>query len=179
MGKYLLSYGSRRFAALTLSVLCLLFGVNVTQAATTDSSANATPPDTVGMESFADVAALGQEIAIAQRKIQAMTLKNSLDALEAQQNMGNFSLKVIRVEGFGNNLYAILTDDSGAVYQVGPGDLINKQYRVTSLRPYSVGVVDVNTNRFSVVPFEMGTSMESTSATVSPPAVASANMKTA
>jgi hypothetical protein len=167
MRKYGLGFGSQRFYVLTLSVTCLLFGVSAAHVASaqvassslvaTNSNTSTNPtPEASSMESFADVAALGQEIALAQRKIQAMTLKNNLDALQAQQNMGNFSLKVIRVEGLGDSLYAILTDDSGAIYQVAPGDLVNKQYRVTSLRPYSVGVVDVNTQKFSIVPFQTG-----------------------
>ena len=169
MHKYLLGFSSQRFNVLTLSVLCLLLSMSITPI-TSAQTASSTPtasveanntsvnasPDAVSMESFADVAALGQEIALAQRKIQAMTLKNSLDALQAQQNMGDFSLKVVRVEGFGNNLYAILSDDSGAIYQVGPGDLVNKQYRVTLLRPYSVGIVDITTQKFYIVPFQVG-----------------------
>ncbi|MBP9726641.1 MAG: hypothetical protein KBD83_04175 [Gammaproteobacteria bacterium] len=107
-------------------------------------------------DNFADIAVLGEQIAIAQRKIQAMTLKNSLQALQAQQSTGTFPFKVLRVEGFGNTLYAVLTDDAGIVYQVGPGDLVAKQYRVSLIRPYSVGVVDINTQKSYAVPFVIG-----------------------
>ncbi len=152
----------------TLLNVCLLCGVGIisivhaqqtaapVKAPVTSTTANSiNTPDAVDVDSFASVAALGEEIAIAQRKIQAMTLKHSLDALQAQQD-GGASLKVIRVEGFGDTLYAVLTDDTGAIYQVGPGDIINKQYRVTSLRPYSVGLVDIKTNKFYVIPFQTG-----------------------
>lgn len=138
----------------------LAFTSEVVQAQTSPSSedqalVSASPaPPRAG--SFADIATLGEEIAIAQRKIQAMTLRNSLDALEAQQTMGGFSFKVVRVEGFNNTLYAILTDDTGVVYQVGPGDLLGNQYRVSLLRPYSVKVMDINTRKNYPVPFVVG-----------------------
>lgn len=107
-------------------------------------------------DSFADIAKLGEEIAIAQRKMQAMTLQNSLATLEAQQTMGNFNFKVLRVEGFNDILYAVLVDDKGVVYQVGPGDLVANQYRVSLIRPYSVGVFDINTRKTYAVPFVIG-----------------------
>lgn len=132
--------------------------VNAQSAPATSVGNTQTTPGALNADSFADVAALGQEIALAQRKIQAMTLKNNLDALQAQQEAGHFSLKVIKVEGFNNSLYAILTDDTGAMYQVGPGDIINKQYRVSLLRAYSVGVTDVETQKFYIVPFSIGVS---------------------
>ena len=136
------------FSLLLSSVL--LFGV-VTLHAQTVSSSNSASAD-----SFADIATLGEEIAIAQRKIQAMTLRNSLEALEAQQNMGTFPYKVLRVEGFDDSLYAVLSDDTGIVYQVGPGDLVGNQYRVSLIRPYSVGVTDINTRQTYAVPFVIG-----------------------
>lgn len=146
----------------------LLWGVSGEGMAQTQTMTQATNTTTSGEEkgavsaesghtdSFADIAVLGEQIAIAQRKIQAMTLKNSLEALQAQQSMGTFPFKVLRVEGFGNTLYAVLTDDAGIVYQVGPGDLVGKQYRVSLIRPYSVGVVDINTQKAYAVPFVIG-----------------------
>lgn len=116
----------------------------------------AVSPNSASTDSFADIATLGEEIAIAQRKIQAMTLRNSLEALEAQQNMGTFPYKVLRVEGFNDSLYAVLSDDTGIVYQVGPGDIVGNQYRVSLIRPYSVGVTDINTRQTYAVPFVIG-----------------------
>lgn len=138
----------RKYLSLFLGVVLLLnAGAIIAQtAAPTDNSA----------DSFADIASLGQEIAIAQRKIQAMTLKNSLDALQAQQATGNFSFKVLRVEGFNQTLYAVLVDDAGVVYQVGPGDLIANQYRVSMIRPYAVSVFDVTARKTYAVPFVVG-----------------------
>ncbi len=118
--------------------------------------AQAAAPTDEKADSFADIAKLGEEIAIAQRQMQAMTLKNSLDALQAQQTMGNFNFKVLSVQGFNNILYAVLTDDKGVVYQVGPGDLVANQYRVSLIRPYSVGVFDINTRKTYAVPFVIG-----------------------
>lgn len=109
-----------------------------------------------GSESFADIAVLSQQIAISQRKIQAMELKNSLATLEAQQLTGTFPFKVVRIEGFGDTLYAVLSDDAGVLYQVGPGDLIASQYRVSLIRPSSVGVYDINAHRAYAVPFVLG-----------------------
>ena len=121
---------------------------------------NATPASAgtnANSDSFADIATLGEEIAIAQRKIQAMTLKNSLDALEAQQATGAVPpYKVLRVEGFNDTLYAVLSDDLGTIFQVGPGDAVGNQYRVSLIRPYSVGIVDINTRKTYAVPFVVG-----------------------
>ncbi len=117
---------------------------------------NTAPVSANNTDSFADIATLGEEIAIAKRKMEAMTLKNSLEALEAQQNMGTFPYKVLRVEGFNDTLYAVLSDDSGIVYQVGPGDLVGNQYRVSLIRPTSVGVFDINTRKTYAVPFVIG-----------------------
>ncbi|MCD8499968.1 MAG: hypothetical protein LRY43_02555 [Gammaproteobacteria bacterium] len=93
---------------------------------------------------------------MAQRKIEALTLQNNLAALTAEQEGNHFSLRVVRVEGFGDTLYAIVTDSNGAFYQVGPGEFINKQYRVSLLKPYSVGVIDINTDKFYLLPFVRG-----------------------
>ncbi len=112
--------------------------------------------DNASEDSFGDIARLGQQISLAQRKMQALTLQNSLDALEAQRTMGNFNFKVLRVEGFNNTLYAVLTDDKGVVYQVGPGDIVANQYRVSLIRPYSVGMTDINTRQTYSVPFVVG-----------------------
>ena len=136
---------------LACSVLLLSVEVVHAQATLPAPASNSNNAD-----SFANIATLGEEIAVAQRKIQAMTLKNSLDALEAQQSMGTFAYKVLRVEGFNDTLYAVLTDDSGVIYQVGPGDIIGNQYRVSLIRPYSVGVFDINTRKTYAVPFVMG-----------------------
>lgn len=109
-----------------------------------------------GSESYADIAVLSQQIALSQRKIQAMELKNNLAALEAQQTTGTLPFKVVRVEGFGDTLYAILSDDTGVYYQVGPGDLVANQYRVSLLRPSAVGLYDMNAHRGYAVPFVLG-----------------------
>lgn len=127
----------------------VLFGAAHVEAQ--DAAASGTNAD-----SFGDIAALGQQISLAQRKIQAMELKDNLEKLEAQQTKGYFPYKVLRVEGFGETLYAILSDDAGILYQVGPGDLIANQYRITLLRPSSVGVVDVNSRKPFAVPFVVG-----------------------
>ncbi len=125
-------------------------------AAVGGEARNAVSAESSNTDSFADIAVLGEQIAIAQRKIQAMTLKNSLEALQAQQSAGTFPFKVLRVEGFGDTLYAVLTDDAGVVYQAGPGDLVGKQYRISLIRPYSVSVVDINTQKAYAVPFVIG-----------------------
>lgn len=132
-------------------MLCAMLGLN----ASVLYAQNAAPASSQA-DSFADIATLGEEIAVAQRKIQAMTLKNSLDALEAQQSMSTFTYKVLRVEGFNNTLYAVLTDDAGTLYQVGPGDSVGTQYRVSLIRPYSVRVYDINTRQTYAVPFVIG-----------------------
>jgi len=155
----------------TSSVVCFLFstailsmvGTAVAQAAPVAAAEAANTASTSSQntaaentDNFADIADLGEQIAVAQRKIQAMTLKNSLDALQAQQTMGTFPFKVLRIEGFGNNLYAILSDDTGVVYQAGPGDIIANQYRISLIRPFSVGVVDITTHKSYAVPFVIG-----------------------
>lgn len=143
----------RKFSSIFLcSMLLLSVGsMQAQNAAPTTAPAASSNPD-----NFADIATLGEEIAVAQRKIQAMTLKNSLEALQAQQSEGTFPFKVLRVEGFSDNLYAVLSDSSGVIYQVGPGDLVGNQYRVSLIRPYSVGVLDVNTQKAYAVPFVIG-----------------------
>lgn len=131
--------------------------VSVNLAHAEESPASAlTSPANVSDESFSDIAALGQKIALAQRKIEALTLQNNLASLTAAQEGNRFSLRVVRVEGFGDTLYAIVTDSSGAFYQVGPGEFINKQYRVSLLKPYSVGVIDINSDKFYLLPFLRG-----------------------
>lgn len=138
-----------------VSLACGLF-LSVILSCSGSAYAQNAEPISEKADSFADIAKLGEEIAIAQRKMQAMTLKNSLDALEAQQAMGNFAFKVVRVEGFDDTLYAVLMDDKGVVYQVGPGDLVANQYRVSLIRPYSVAVSDINTRKTYSVPFVIG-----------------------
>ena len=136
--------------------LCFFLGSMLLLSAGVIHAQNTTSPNSGSSDNFADIASLGEEIAIAQRKIQAMTLKNSLEALEAQQSMGTFPYKVLRVEGFNDTLYAVLTDDTGIIYQVGPGDIIGNQYRISLIRPTSVGVFDVNTRKTYAVPFVIG-----------------------
>lgn len=117
-----------------------------------------TPLPTQEQDSFGDIAALGQKIALSERKIQALQLQNNLAAIEEQQMLGHFPFKVKYIEGFNDVLYAVLVDDQGALYHVGPSEVFADHYRVSLIRPTAVGVDDLSTQRFYTVPFLLGTS---------------------
>lgn len=136
----------------------MLFGVSVgtVEAQQQPQNIAESAPGSVNSDSFGDIAALGEQIALAQRKIQAMELKTNLEALEAQQTTGHLPYKVLRIEGFGDVLYAVLSDEAGVLYQVGPGDFIGNDYRVTLIRPTLVGAININTRQFYPVPFVFG-----------------------
>lgn len=107
-------------------------------------------------ESYGDIATLSQQIALSERKLQAVQLQSNLEALQQQQMRGGFSFKVQHIEGFNDSLYAVLVDENGVLYHVEPGEVFADHYRATLIRPSAVGVLDLTSNRFYTVPFVMG-----------------------
>jgi hypothetical protein len=114
------------------------------------------PQEQNNMSSFGDIATLSQQIALSERKIQAVQLQNNLAALQEQQLLGNFPFKVQYIEGFNDTLYAVLVDDKGTLYTLEPGAVFADHYRIALIRPTAVGVTDLTTHRFYTVPFVIG-----------------------
>jgi hypothetical protein len=125
-------------------------------AKTTEPAESAAGSSLSGLnESFAQVAELGQQISLAQKKIQALKMKKELEALENSGSAANKPLgfKILRIEGFGSVLYAMLRTDNGGIIQVGPGEQVNETYRVVLITSSSVKVYDVKTRKVYTVPF--------------------------
>lgn len=146
---------------LFLSVGCsFVFSMSVAQMQISGQdqvqSESSIPAQGTSMESYGDIAALSQKIALSERKIQAVQLQNDLETLEQQQLLGNFPFKVQHIEGFNDVLYAVIVDDKGTQYHLEPGAVFADHYRISLIRPTAVGVVDLSTHRFYTVPFLIG-----------------------
>jgi len=122
------------------------------------TSSSAAQADSVaGLDaSFAQVAELGQQISLASKQIQALQMKKQLAALQSDTHEQTLNFHVLRIEGFGSLLKAVLIMDNGAITSVGPGEKIDQSYRVSLITATTVKVYNKQTDAVELVPFYTG-----------------------
>lgn len=104
-------------------------------------------------QSYAEMAALNQEIEFAKRKLVARGLQNDLDKMRLNQEQKNLGFSVASIEGFEDSLFASIITDNGGVFHVQPGGAIGQGFKVSRITPSEVQVTEFETGKTYVVPF--------------------------
>jgi type IV pilus biogenesis protein PilP len=105
-------------------------------------------------KNFEYMADIGQKIEMENKKIQELKMQQELRRLSGVQKSKDVGLSIVRIEGFDHHLSAIVADAGGAIERVQVGDTVGNHFRVTSIKPLTVKVIDVQTNKRYTLPFQ-------------------------
>jgi hypothetical protein len=152
-----------------LIVLMSVFFVASVSAQVTSSTGNDQPmkqeqvsdSDSALEDSFLRVAEIGQNIEMTNKEIEAARLQSQLASLQKVQSMRDLGFAVYQILGYGKTLSVILVTTSGSFLELGPGDMINGQYRVNLITPMTVKAMEVRTGKIFNVPFNKPTITDS------------------
>lgn len=104
-------------------------------------------------KSSLDMAKLNQQVEFAKRELIARGLQQDLANIRLQQEQRSLGFNVASIQGFDQDLFAMIIGENGGVFRVEPGGVIGENYQVSRMTPSEVQVVDRQTQQVYTVPF--------------------------